>query len=152
MAHIFANTPNILTVGINPFSVPAVLRIYNVNNAGHGFILHSYNLTGNIRTRKQYTLGPVVYYYVFGPELLTLELRGTAFNKVCGSTVDGVYDFVTFLAINNVAAPSFPKLLVQLDTKGGTFNGALEGFTMVSDPRSPLMSEFSIKLTGAFVE
>lgn len=151
MAYIFDGCPNTLTVGVNPYSVPVTVKIAGVENAGHGFLLNSYKITGNIRTRKQYTLGPVVYYYVFGPELLTLELGGVAFNKVCGSSVNGVYDFITFLAYNNIAAPTFPKLTVLVDAKGSVFQGALEGFTLTTKQQSPLVSEFSIRLVGAFI-
>ena len=152
MAHIFEGCPATLVTSGNPFSVPSVIQIAGVQNAEHGFILNGYKLSGNIRTRKQYTLGPVVYYYVFGPELLTLELMGTAFNKICGTNTDGVYNFVTFLAINNIAAPTFPKLLVKIDVQGSIFNGALENFTLIADPRVPLVSDFTIRLVGAFVD
>lgn len=151
MAHIFANCPNTLTVGTNPYSVPAVLQIAGVANAEHGFLFNGYKILGNVRTKKQYTLGPVVYYYVFGPELITLDILGIAFNKICGSNIDGVYDFVTFLAINNIAAPTFPKLAVQIDTKGTIFQGAMENYSMATDTRSPLITEFTIRLVGAFI-
>lgn len=153
MAIIYSNIPNSLTVGVNAYATPVSLAVQYLPGSADGIILTGYQLTNEVRTKKQYALSWAVYYYVFGPALTTLEVQGTAFNRRCGSNTDGVYNLITFLLNYRVSNPAknFPKLLVQIDVNGTLFRGALEAQVISADPRTPLLSNFKLVLVGGFV-
>lgn len=154
MAVIYSNIPNVLTVGVNPYSTPASLRFPDFLFPESGLILTGYQLSNEVRTKKQYALSWAVYYYVFGPALTTLEVQGIAFNRVCNSPqTDGVYNLISFLLNYRVSNPAlnFPKLTVQIDVNGTLFRGALEQQIIATDPRTPMLANFKLGLVGGFV-
>lgn len=153
MAVIFSNIPNSLTVGINPYAMPASLVVQYLSEGEHGIILTGYQLTNALRVKVQYALSWAIYYYIFGPALSTLEIQGSAFNRYCGTDIDGVYAILSFFANYNVGNSylGFPKLTARIAVGPAIFYGALENQVVAADPRTPLIANFKLGFVGGFM-
>ncbi len=135
---------------------PAILQVKTSDDQtfggpGTSCILTRFAFDGEVAKSIDYALGGTIYLYIYGPQVVTVDISGIAFpEKICSGTTlqpDGFSYLTTFTLTKHAAhPPDFPR--VRIDFGGSVFIGHLMKFRIANDDQIASAVDFLFIVNG----